>query len=189
MIKKTSSPLNLISGMKKRLKLSDIPVLPDYLECNFAFNGFHLVKIKHLYAGLIMAVSDKYLKYVPVEETPHYIFARHILKGDSLRCSNGYTDYRHYIAMNPRPLAEETFIRIIHDIKTNGYDWEKGPIFVFRHWSRPLPFGRWDVGDGLHRLSILAALGENQIRVATLCAKHNIFTRLFHRIKKERYAR
>jgi len=123
------------------------------------------------------------VKYLPVVETPHYIYVLHEQFGAPLRHMHGYKDYSQYLSIHPQSHSEEQFRQLIKDIRTNGYDWKNQPILVFRHWSRPLHMNRWDVADGFHRLAILTALGESSVIVGTLKAKKSMFKRVWSRIR------
>ncbi len=156
-------------------------IFPSFLNSNFALGDFQSVNIYKLYVGLRSKNKAK-TKYVPVHKTPHYCFAKHHLYGNELYPVSGYQDYKHYINANSGTGSEEKYIQLIDSIKKRGYMWRTQPIFVFNHWTRLFPLGRLDVADGFHRLAILSALGEEEIKVVTLHQKYNIYRRSMHRL-------
>lgn len=158
-------------------------LLPSFLETEFYFHGYRDVKTSKLYVGLIPLRGDR-CRYVRVESTPHYYFVRQYLFGEGAEPVSGYRDYEQYLEAHSLESSEEKFVRLIEDISSNGYDWENRPVFVFRHWSRFLPFGRWDVADGFHRLAVLSALGEEVIKAGILHPKRSIGSRIVRRLRK-----
>lgn len=153
---------------------------PDFLR-ELVVHEHRLVCIDQLYVGLI-SLDGSHIYYVPIIETPHYVFARHILKEEPMRCAHKYQSYSHYRAIHPQKHSVDVFKHLMITIKDKGYEWKVSPIFVFRHWRRPFPVDRWDVADGFHRLAILAALGEKKIQVTILRRKQNLLTRLKSRV-------
>lgn len=171
--------------MKDSLQFDEEPrlVLPEFLSSDFYFGQYITVKIEKLYVGLVSS-SNRGVIYLSIFKTPHYHFAKNVISGGAAGLITGYESYKDYAYRNRHMLmlSEEEFIQLIENIRTNGYDWKNKPIFVFRHWSRPFPIGRWDVADGFHRLAVLAALGEKSVKVATLRYKKTIFKRVVNRI-------
>jgi len=156
-------------------------VLPEFLSSDFYFDQFITVNIEKLYVGLLSA-SDGKVMYLPIFKTPHYHFAKNAISGGAAGPITGYESYKDYAYRNRHMCSEEEFIELIENMRTHGYDWQNKPIFVFRHWSRPFPIGRWDVADGFHRLAILAALGEKKVKVGILRYKHSFIERLKRRL-------
>ncbi len=154
--------------------------LPSFLENTYHFKDYRVVDIYCLYVGLLSVNSDK-TKYVSIFETPHFMFANYIIHGTLVKAVHGYKDYLHYRSIHQQSHTEEGFKQLIENIMTVGYDYEKKPILVFRYWKRLLPIGRWDVADGFHRLAVLAALGKQKIRVATIVNNINILHRALKR--------
>lgn len=154
--------------------------LPAFLQSTFQLDRFCTINITYLRVGVKQLVSGK-IRYVSVDETPHYMFVRYILQGTQPTAAQGYRDYTHYISVHPHSCTEEAYRELIASIKDNGYDSENQPILVFRWWRRPWPPGRWDVADGFHRLAVLAALGEQSITVRKLRPRKNIVRRAIGR--------
>jgi hypothetical protein len=155
--------------------------IPEFLATEFCFDAFDLINISNLYVGL-RPVSGGRVVYVLVYKTPHYVFARNVLFKEDLYSVSGYRSYKQYSEINLRTCSEKQFVGLIKDITDNGYDWKNRPILVFRHWSRLFPLGRWDVADGFHRIAVLAALGEKNIKVGTLRYKYNAGARVKRRL-------
>ena len=150
--------------------------IPKFLAPDLCFDAFDLINISNLYVGLRPITGGRTV-YVLVFKAPHYVFARNVLFKEDLYPVSGYQSYRQYSEINQRGCSEKQFVGLIKDITDNGYDWENRPILVFRNWRRFFPLGRWDVADGFHRLAVLAALGEKNIKVGTLRYKHNAVAR------------
>jgi hypothetical protein len=155
--------------------------IPEFLMSEFCFDDFDLVDIINLYVGLV-SVSGDCVVYVPVYNTPHYVFVRNVIYNEDICPAAGYQNYKHYLKTNPSACSERQFMRLIKDITDNGYDWKNRPILVFRNWRRYFPRGRRDVADGFHRLAVLAALGENKIKVGVLRYQHNVLSRMKKRL-------
>ncbi len=156
--------------------------LPLFLDKDFIIKENCTLELPVLYVGLLHIVAGL-PQYVSVFDTPHYFFARHVLFGERIKPISGYLDYAHYAKVNSHAWSENKFVGLISSISESGYKFEQHPIFVFRHWRRPLPIGRWDMDDGFHRLAVLAALGKTEISVRTLRAKNTSMNRLLCRAK------
>tara|TARA_B110000114_G_scaffold185225_1_gene231379 strand:- start:1391 stop:1930 length:540 start_codon:yes stop_codon:yes gene_type:complete len=149
--------------------------IPSFIETNFIFSCVKSVKIRKVYIGLTDTNSKK-IRYVNIKSTPHYKFACDYLKN---KYKINESRYVNYIKSNPKDFrSTEKFIKLIDSFNKSGYNYEEFPVLVFKTLKRPFPFGRFDVADGFHRLSILAALGYENINVAVLKRKQSIFTRL-----------
>jgi len=159
--------------------------LPEFLAKTYVDGGKCVVNIDRLYVGLL-PVSGRLASYVPVYDTPHYSFARHILEGVKWESVNGYRDYVHYASLHAHASTEDVFRELIFSIKRSGYDSTNRPIFVFRSWRRPWPLSRWDVADGFHRLAVLAAMGEEFITVRKLRPRKNVMRRGIARLLRVR---
>ena len=115
------------------------------------------------------------IKYINVRESPHYFSVLEYLNNNN----KNFTHYNKYIKLNPNdPRSDINFIKLINSIKANGYNFRESPILVFKSYKRPLPFGRYDVADGFHRLAILAALDVNKLNIAVLKRNKSILNRL-----------
>jgi hypothetical protein len=147
------------------------------------FYKFCLTSINNLYVGLINHYGSD-IRYVPVIKTPHFVYARYVLKNEPMKILGNYQSYAHYRSIHPQSHSQEGFNSLIKSIQTRGYDWRQNPILVFRHWRRPLPFNRWDVADGFHRLAVLAALGEKSVKVGVLRNKKSLYERFKQRVFK-----
>lgn len=123
-----------------------------------------MVKINKLFVG--MRIPGGYNRYVSVYETPLYNYVLSVL-GKHDKKSLAIDDYRKYRAMFWHPTGEEQFKKLIKSILDEGYNAQDYPILVCRSISRIWPIGRWDVIDGFHRLSVLAAIGTKKIEVCT----------------------
>lgn len=156
--------------------------LPDYLRDDYECWRYVTVDSDRLFVGLRLCQGDR-TQYVPVTETPHYVFARHVLLGDRIRPVSGYADYSHYRSVLPHPCTEEQFTELIESIRRHGYD-ESRPIAVFRSWRRPWPLGRWDVADGFHRLAILTVLGHRRLNVVVLRRRQSIWGRILLHLRR-----
>jgi len=151
--------------------------IPIFLKKDFIFSHFKVVNIDRIYVGLINSNLGK-IKYINIKKTPHYYFVCDYL-GIKNKHEESVISYCDYIKSNPLdPRSKQKFIELINSININGYNFKESPILVFKTFKRPFPFGRFDVADGFHRLSILAALGYENINVAVLKRKQSIFTRL-----------
>lgn len=155
--------------------------LPLFIADNYECVEYKTIDIDNLNVGLLTPGGEK-IKYVPIWETPHFLFAQqHSTNIPSSSIVNGYEDYAHYISLHEQGHTTDKFIKIINSIRIDGYDYVEEPILVFKNWKRQWPMNRWDVADGFHRLAVLAALGENQIKVLTLRYKRNLFQRAMDR--------
>ena len=157
--------------------------LPRFLSVEFKLGDYKEVPISCLRVGLI-GNSANNIKYVSIENTPHYSFALNFIHNLNTQKTFEYLSYECYVEAHPSTCSSEQFIDLIHKIKKNGYNSKSNPIMVFRHWSRPFPLKSLDVADGFHRLAILAALGKTKIRVCKLEYKYNIFLRIFRKLYK-----
>lgn len=153
-------------------------ILPSFLS-NFLLTTHRKeVDINTLYVGLI----NNKINYISVYETPHYKFAKKILNDNSkVILAQNSSNYKDYISMNSNSKTEKSFINLIMSIKNKGYDFKSSPILVFKPYRISF-FKRWHVADGFHRLSILAALGNENIEVVILKRRLSIFNRLIQRI-------
>ncbi len=158
-------------------------LIPLFLTENFDFDEFDTVEISRLYVGLLPSSGGK-AEYYSIRQTPHYVYARHILNKKKITHTNGYESYEQYVSANHPSKSVDRFSKLCMEIVSNGYDWRNRPIFVFRNYSRPFPFDRWDVADGFHRLAILAALGEERLIVAKLRSKYTVVERFIRRLKR-----
>lgn len=155
--------------------------IPNFLKENFCFSHFKVMKIDRLYVGYIDPNIGN-IKYINIKKTPHYYFVCEYL-GVKIKLKENIIDYNDYIASNPLDLRSKSkFIKLINSINKNGYDFKESPILVFNTIRRPFPLGRFDVADGFHRLSILAALNTINIEVAVLKQNQSIFMRLKKRL-------
>ncbi len=155
--------------------------LPPFLSDLYVFKCYKLVSINQFYVGLY-DIEGRVVKYVPVIETPHYMFVKSIITNSNEQSIYDFRDYEHYRTICPSACSVKKFIELIESIKSNGYDSDNKPILVFRTLRRPYPLVRWDVADGFHRLAILAALGESSIRVATLRTKKPMINKVIDRL-------
>ena len=156
---------------------SKLIMIPDFLKENFYFSHFNIINIDRLYVGVI-DLNLGNIKYINIKKTPHYYFVCEYL-GIKNKHKESTINYYNYIKSNPLdPRFKQKFIELINSINKNGYDFKKSPILVFNTLKRPFPFGRFDVADGFHRLSILAALDSKKINVAVLKRNQSIFLRL-----------
>jgi len=155
--------------------------IPNFLKQNFYFSHFKVLNIDRLYVGLIDSNITS-IKYINIKKTPHYYFVCEYL-GIKIKHKENIIDYNDYIIANPLDLRSKSkFIELINSINKNGYNFNNSPILVFNTIKRPFPFGRYDVADGFHRLSILAALNIINIEVAVLKQKQSVLMRLKKRI-------
>ena len=157
--------------------------LPVFISAHHSPGKYINVNIRMLYVGLVQA-SNKKIKYVPIQKTPHYLFAKSVLTGKPIQPVSDYDSYSRYLIHNPHTCSENDFIKLINEMHLMGYDWQSHPILVFRHWRRPLPFGRWDVADGFHRLAVLSALGETYFPVFSLQYKYSLWRRFLHTFRR-----
>lgn len=155
--------------------------IPFFLRKDFNFDKILNIKIDNIYVGLCSPSSSS-VSYVSVYRTPHYVFARNVLFNEEIYPVHGYRSYKHYSDINPRVCSEGQYVSLLDSIVDSGYDWEKKPILVFRHWKRLFPFSRWDVADGFHRLAVLAALGEKSLNVGILRSNKFVSTRIVSKI-------
>lgn len=158
--------------------------VPDFLP-GFVFVAYRLVSIHMLYVGLLN-VNKGEVKYVSVYQTPHYLYAKRAIDR-GLSCDVAQSQsYPNYRKIHPQSHSVERFDSLIQSMLKTGYDAETSPILVFRHWRRVVPFGRWDVADGFHRLAILAAMGEQKVVVGLLKRRNQMHKRLINKIITER---
>tara|TARA_B100000787_G_C16088785_1_gene247922 strand:+ start:280 stop:786 length:507 start_codon:yes stop_codon:yes gene_type:complete len=151
--------------------------IPIFLKKDFIFSHFKAVNIDRIYVGLINSNLGK-IKYINIKKTPHYYFVCDYL-GIKNKHEESVISYCDYIKSNPLDLkSKQKFIELINLINKNGYNFKESPILVFKTFKRPFPFGRFDVADGFHRLSILAALDSDNVNVAVIKRKQSIFMRL-----------
>tara|TARA_B110000977_G_scaffold186312_1_gene252095 strand:- start:174 stop:674 length:501 start_codon:yes stop_codon:yes gene_type:complete len=156
--------------------------IPSFIKKNFYVFSYQIIDINKLFVQVINSKTGK-IKYLNIKKTPHYFLALDYLKTSKIIDAHGYKKYQNYIKSNPDdPRSIAKFESLINSIKTNGYNFEESPILVFNTLKRPLPLGRYDVADGFHRLSILAAIGIKNINVAVLKRKQSFITRLINRI-------
>tara|TARA_B110000908_G_C9992677_1_gene330543 strand:+ start:57 stop:563 length:507 start_codon:yes stop_codon:yes gene_type:complete len=167
--------------MNKIKKIS----IPTFLKKDFIFSHFKVVNIDRIYVGLINSNLGK-IKYINIKKTPHYYFVCEYL-GIKIKHKESTINYYDYIKSNPLdPRSEAKFIQLIDSIKKNGYNFKESPILVFNTFKRSFPYGRFDVADGFHRLSILAALDSDNIKVAVIKRKQSVLMR-FKKILNEIY--
>ena len=159
------------------------PKLPKFVNNEFKFNCFSIVKIENIYVGLKPIYISKPI-YTSIYKTPHYAFAKQIISGQKVDQQTGYSDYKHYSQINKTSCSEEKYCDLIDSFLKTGYDWQQNPILVFKNWRRPVPFNRWDVADGFHRLAILAALDFQIINVGLLKYKFNYTHRAKNFLKR-----
>ena len=163
-------------------KRSEEITLPSFINKNFYFSYFKIININKLFVGVRNSKIGE-LEYLNIKKTPHYLFASNYLELSNISEGEDCKSYHDYIKSNPDDLRSKgKFESLINSIRENGYNFHESPILVFYTFKRPLPFGRWDVLDGFHRLAILAALGNKNIEVAILKRKQSIFKRLKQRI-------
>ena len=158
--------------------------LPLHLEKTFRIRGYCTVELDNLFVGLSL-LHGAGISYVRIRDTPHYIFARHVIHGEPAKANHGYSNYAHYASINDGVCAEQEFTKLIWSISDDPYDHKKSPILVFRTWRRVLPLNRWDVADGFHRLAALAALGQEELTVATLRQRKTLVERLVGKLMRE----
>ncbi|MES9902108.1 MAG: hypothetical protein ABW168_05425 [Sedimenticola sp.] len=157
--------------------------LPDFLLKDFIASEYRTISIDNLYVGVVSGTNNR-IVYKQIFDTPHYIFVKSKINVDyDYNESNQNTSYKAYSDNNAHACSEDNFIELITKIKDQDYDWQNSPILVFKHWSKLIPFNRWYVADGFHRLAILAALNKRNIKVHTLKYKLNIFQRFLKRVK------
>ena len=156
--------------------------IPPFLENSFRIHKMRTVDIDNLFVGLLL-LNGTGIKYVKIFDTPHYIFAKHIISGEPMQANHGYRSYEHYASVNDGACSEKDFIKLIQSIGEASYDHVASPVLVFRSWRRLLPMNRWDVADGFHRLAVIAALDHESLRVATLRPKHSVGKRIADRLK------
>jgi hypothetical protein len=151
--------------------------IPIFLKKDFIFSHFKVVNIDRIYVGLINSNLGN-IKYINIKKTPHYYFVCEYL-GIKNKQEESIINYYDYIKSNPLDRrSKQKFIELIDSIKRNGYIFQELPILVFKTVKRPVPYGRFDVLDGFHRLAILAALDSVNVNVAVLKRKHSVFMRL-----------
>jgi len=156
-------------------------IIPTFLKKYFIFSHFKVVNIDRLYVCLINSNLGN-IKYVNIKKTPHYYFVCEYL-GIKNKHEENTINYNDYINSNPLdPRSKEKFIQLIDSINKNGYNFKELPILVFKTIKRPLPYGRYDVADGFHRLSILTALDSKNVNVAVIKRRQSIFMRLKKRL-------
>ena len=156
--------------------------IPSFLENSFRIHKYRTVEIDNLFVGLL-AMQGAGISYVKIYDTPHYIFAKHVISGEPIEANHGYRSYDHYASINQSARTEKEFIKLIESISEISYDHKKRPVLVFRTWRRMYPLNRWEVADGFHRLAILAALGHERLTVATLRPKYTVVKRISGRLK------
>ena len=148
--------------------------IPSFLKNNFHFSHYKTIPIDKLFVGFHDSQLN-YLKYINIKESPHYFSASQYLRKNN----KSLLSYKKYIKLNPDdPRSELDFINLIISIKSNGYNFNEYPILVFKSYKRLFPLGRYEVADGFHRLSILAALGVNKLNVAVLKRNKSILNRI-----------
>ena len=155
-------------------------MIPSFLF-DFKFHKYTYANIDNMFVGLLS--DEKCVNYVQIKNTPHYRYAISYLN-DSSHKNEHKKKYIDYLKIQADEHTIEKFEALINSIKENGYDSEKSPILVWRHWSRPMPIQRLGIADGCHRLAILAALGHSEICVAIILRKENIFERVIKKFKK-----
>ncbi len=139
------------------------------------------MEIFRLYIKLTSPVPGKGGKFVPVAETPHYQFIKNRIVGSPVQPMHGYMSYSHYNTRNQHHLDEHGFEKLLNSIMTNGYDESEGRPLVIKR--RNLSFSpSWNVLDGSHRISILAARGDTHVMVAVVRFRKNIIRRGIERI-------
>lgn len=159
--------------------------IPIFLKKAFIFSHFKIVNIDRIYVGLINSNLGK-IKYINIKKTPHYYFVCEYL-GIKNKHEESVISYCDYIKSNPLdPRSKQKFIELINSINKNGYNFKESPILVFKTFKRPFPFGRFDVADGFHRLSILAALDSDKVKVGVIKRKQSVLMR-FKKILNEIY--
>ena len=169
----------MYKSFAKKLKFMKF-MIPNFL-CDFKFKEFTYVEICNLYVGLLS--NKNIVNYVKIKNTPHYKYAQSYIFDTSDK-NEHKKNYINYLKIQSAEHTIEKFEDLINNMKENGYNSERSPILVWRHWSRPLPLKRLDVADGFHRLAILSALGYSNISVAILIRKENIFKRIINKFKK-----
>jgi len=153
--------------------------LPLFLQKQFEIGELANIHIDDIFVA-VKSSSLKTITYTSIYSTPHYFFIKNYLKNESrLTIDNSY---QKYTVDNSDACSSEDFIHLADSINNNGYSHEFKPIYVFKHWTRALPFGRFDVADGFHRLAIIAVLGHTTVTVCKLKYKYNIFFRFFFRL-------
>ena len=155
--------------------------LPEFLQHEFVPGPHRVVPIERLRVAL-RCPDRSSLRYVAVQATPHYGFARHILGESSTPNVPHYPDYDAYVAQHGGGAGTDDFRALVGSIRDNGYDGRRHPILVFRHWRRRIPRGRWDVADGFHRLAVLAALDYERVEVQTLGHARSPLARIRRRL-------
>lgn len=172
---------------QKRERFSSLAI-QSHIRRTHAPVSFLQVPLKKLYVGLRAKDSDA-INYVSVRDTPHFFFVKNFLEGTPISSVHGYDDYSQYLAtywhqihwvesLLRKTLNEDSFKNLITSIRENGYDADTKPILVVRENRRPLPLGRYQVLDGFHRLSVLAAMGHQTVKVCRM-RKKRFFLRGF----------
>ena len=129
------------------------------------------INISSLYVGV--KTAKNLIKYVGIRESIIFRFLHDkIIKG--LTDSPNIRSYRRYIQENA-VTQEPELLSLVSSIKDNGIR-RKYPPLVFRSAKRILPFGRYDVADGHNRLSVMAVIGYQTVRVVYF--KRPILTKL-----------
>ena len=165
--------------MRKKIKKIS---LPSFINKFFYSFKLKRVKIENLFVGLNNSKTRK-TEYINIKNTPHYFFALKYIESRNIPPLNDFIIYQDYIDSNPEdPRSKVKFLSLIDSIMKNGYNFEESPILVFYSFKRPFPFQRWDVADGFHRLAILAALGNENIKVLILKRRQSVFMRLKKRL-------
>ena len=156
--------------------------LPSFIRSSFVYVGIESVKVSDLYVGLLSMNEVTAIKYVSIFDTPHFAYACHVLHNQKLSSKFTYLDYLRYKELHSQSHSEAGFNSLIYSMLKGGYDWQTRPVLVFRNWRRLYPFHRRDVADGFHRLAILAAMGEENIKVGLLHHKYSVIERAKRRL-------
>jgi len=123
------------------------------------------------------------IRYVAVWETPHYEFVKSYINNSPENEACGYKSYNHYNEIAKHPTTDNRFKMIADSIFTEGYVHERGLIQVTRSIRRPMPWNRFDVTDGAHRVAILSAIGLEKIRVEFKMETDNLFKMFINKIR------
>lgn len=172
------------SNLDEKLYFMSPYNIPSHLEKTFQIREYRTVQINNLFVGLSL-LHGAGVSYVKIHDTPHYLYARHVIHGEPIESNHGYSDYQHYASVNDGACTEYEFFKLIQSISKNSYDHNECPILVFRTWRRQFPLNRWDIADGFHRLAVIAALDQARLTVATLRQRITFVERLARKLMRK----
>ncbi len=118
---------------------------------------------------VVLQIGERPNKRSPVEETPHYKFAKSRLLGERGESRESYEMFAKWLSWSKNQsnkgvvLTSSDYIKnfesLIDRISNTGYLPNKSPIIVYpRMWKND-----YIILDGAHRASILAAMGIKEM--------------------------